>query len=87
MTDDQPSSDPEVDGYIATFPAEVASRLAAVRETLHAAVPGAGERISYGIPTLTLGGRSVVHFSAWKHHLAIYPEPEAEGEDAERIHA
>ena len=89
MTHDEPSgtTDPGVDRYIGSFPAEVAARLTAVRETLHTAIPGAGERIAYGIPTVTLGGRSVVHFAAWKHHLAIYPEPETEGEDAERLRA
>jgi uncharacterized protein YdhG (YjbR/CyaY superfamily) len=64
-----------VDEYIASFPAEVREILDEVRRTLHAAVPDAGEKISYQIPTITLAGTSLLHFSAWKTHLAIYPIP------------
>jgi uncharacterized protein YdhG (YjbR/CyaY superfamily) len=38
-------------------------------------VPGAGERISYGIPAVTLGGRDIVFYSGWTRHLALYPVP------------
>ncbi|MFF0271658.1 iron chaperone [Kribbella sp. NPDC004536] len=64
-----------VDEYIATFPPEVREVLENVRRTIHAAVPGAGEKISYQIPTITLDGTSLLHFSAWKSHLALYPIP------------
>ncbi|TDO55049.1 uncharacterized protein YdhG (YjbR/CyaY superfamily) [Kribbella sp. VKM Ac-2571] len=64
-----------VDEYIASFPAEVREVLDEVRRTIHAAVPGAGEKISYQIPTITLDGTSLLHFSGWKSHLAIYPIP------------
>ena len=46
-----------------------------VRRTIHAAVPDASPKISYQMPTITLDGTSLVHFSAWKTHLAIYPIP------------
>jgi uncharacterized protein YdhG (YjbR/CyaY superfamily) len=71
-----------VDAYIASFPPEVQQVLESVRATIRAAVPGAEERISYGIPTLALDGRSVVHFSAWKHHVAVYPVPDAAADPA-----
>ena len=69
-----------VDEYIASYPAEVRAVLERVRETIRAAVPEAGEKISYQIPTVTLEGKYLVYYAAWKHHLAVYPVPEAEGE-------
>ena len=38
-------------------------------------MPDAEETISYGIPTFTLAGRSVVHVAAWKRHVSLYPVP------------
>ncbi|MET9276051.1 DUF1801 domain-containing protein [Kribbella sp. NPDC003557] len=64
-----------VDEYIASFPPEVREVLEQVRRTIHAAVPGAGEKISYQMPTITLDGTPLLHFSGWKSHLAIYPIP------------
>lgn len=46
-----------------------------MRAAIRAAVPGAEERISYGIPTFAIRGRYVVYFSGWKRHLSIYPIP------------
>ncbi|WP_238151669.1 iron chaperone [Kribbella sindirgiensis] len=46
-----------------------------VRRTIHAAVPDAAEKISYQMPTITLDGTPLLHFSAWKTHIAIYPIP------------
>ncbi|MGW7685573.1 iron chaperone [Kribbella sp. NPDC054772] len=40
--------------------------------------PGAGEKISYQIPTITLDGTALVHFSGWKSHIALYPIPPAD---------
>ena len=64
-----------VDEYIASFPSDVRPVLEKVRRTVHAAVPGAGEKISYQIPTITLDGKSLLYFSGWKAHIAIYPIP------------
>ena len=69
-----------VDEYIASFPAEVRTVLEEVRRTVHAAVPGAGEKISYQMPTITLHGTPLLHFSGWKSHIAIYPIPPADEE-------
>ncbi|WP_311380778.1 DUF1801 domain-containing protein [Arthrobacter sp. ISL-28] len=46
-----------------------------IRTQARAAVPDAGEMISYGIPTITRNGHYVVHFAAWKHHVSVYPVP------------
>jgi uncharacterized protein YdhG (YjbR/CyaY superfamily) len=64
-----------VDAYIAGFPAEVRERLEKVRATIHKAAPGAGEMISYRIPAVTLEGKYVVYFAAFKQHIGMYPAP------------
>lgn len=69
-----------VDEYIASFPAGTQAILQQVRRTIHAAAPGAGEKISYRIPTITLAGRSLLHFSGWKSHISLYPVPDADAD-------
>jgi uncharacterized protein YdhG (YjbR/CyaY superfamily) len=64
-----------VDEYIASYPEDVRKILQEVRRTMRGVVPDAGEMISYGIPTMTVGGRYLVYFAAWKHHLSVYPVP------------
>jgi uncharacterized protein YdhG (YjbR/CyaY superfamily) len=67
-----------VDEYIASFPPDVQEKLESVRGAMRAALPGTEERISYGIPTFTLGGQYVAYFSGWKEHLSVYPIPKAD---------
>jgi uncharacterized protein YdhG (YjbR/CyaY superfamily) len=64
-----------VDEYISSFPDDVQLVLEQVRRTIRSAVPEAGEKISYQLPTVTLDGSSLVHFAAWKHHISLYPIP------------
>ncbi|MPV37168.1 iron chaperone [Georgenia subflava] len=64
-----------VDGYIATFPGDVQEVLQEVRRTIREVVPDGEETISYGIPTITVGGRYLVYFAGWKHHISLYPLP------------
>jgi uncharacterized protein YdhG (YjbR/CyaY superfamily) len=72
----------DVDDYIATFPADVQSVLQQIRETIHAAVPGSQEKISYDIPTMTRDGNRYVHFAGWAKHVSLYPVPEPEETEA-----
>lgn len=69
-----------VDEYISSFPVEVQAALNEIRIRCHAAVPGSGEMISYGIPTITLDGKYVVYFAAWAHHISVYPVPVGDAE-------
>jgi uncharacterized protein YdhG (YjbR/CyaY superfamily) len=69
-----------VDQYIASFPDDVQHALESIRQTIHEAVPGAGETISYQMPTITVHGKSVVHFAGGKHHISMYPLPEGDTE-------
>jgi uncharacterized protein YdhG (YjbR/CyaY superfamily) len=61
--------------YIDSFPEQIAERLRTVRRIARDVLPGAGERISYGIPAVTRDGRDVVFYSGWQRHVAIYPVP------------
>lgn len=61
--------------YIATFPADVQPVLSDVAAAMRRALPGAEERIRYGMPAVVLGGRYALHFAGWKHHVGIYPVP------------
>lgn len=65
-----------VDEYIARQPEEVRPELLRVRGVLRAALPGAEERISWGMPTYWQG-RNLIHFAANKHHIGLYPGAEA----------
>lgn len=67
-----------VDQYVDSFPGDVRSILQEVRRTIHEAVPGAGEKISYHIPAITLDDQPLLHFSGWKKHISVYPIPEAD---------
>jgi uncharacterized protein YdhG (YjbR/CyaY superfamily) len=69
-----------VDDYIVSFPPDVQLLLGKVRQAVLAAVPTAGETISYQIPTITLGGKPFLYFAGWKHHISLYPAPR--GDDA-----
>jgi len=62
-----------IDAYVATFPDDVRPILGEVAATLRRALPGAEERIRYGMPAFMLGGRYALHFAGWKHHVGLYP--------------
>ena len=70
----------DVDDYVRSCPPVVRGHLEELRVLVHQSVPGAGEKISYQIPTLTLDGRAVLFFAAWKKHLSIYPVPRGDDE-------
>lgn len=63
-----------IDEYITSFPADIQTRLQALRAAIHAAAPGAQEKISYQMPTFTLDG-PLVYFAAFKQHISLYPTP------------
>jgi len=72
-----------IDDYISAAPADARAALEQVRRAIRDAAPEARETISYQMPTITLDGRSLVHFAAWAHHLGLYPVP-AGDDDFER---
>jgi uncharacterized protein YdhG (YjbR/CyaY superfamily) len=64
-----------IDEYIETFPEDVRDILERLRQTIHAAAPGAVEAISYQMPTFKLNGKYLIHVGGWKHHIGLYPIP------------
>ena len=70
----------DIDDYLASLPEGVRDVVQQVRDTIHAAVPGSQETISYNMPTLLRDGRRYVHFSGWAKHIALYPAPEGDAD-------
>lgn len=66
-----------IDEFISGYPANVQKILQKLRQTIQKAAPQSKETISYGIPTFTLGGKNLVHFSAYEHHIGFYPGAQA----------
>lgn len=50
----------------------------AIRATIHAAVPGTTECISYQMPTFRLHDKPLLHVAAWKKHIGMYPVPDGD---------
>jgi uncharacterized protein YdhG (YjbR/CyaY superfamily) len=70
-----PDAPDSVDDYLARFGADQRAILQQVREAVHRGVPGADEKIRYGMPAVLLGGRYAIHFAGWKKHIGLYPVP------------
>jgi len=66
-----------VDEFINSFSADVQKILERLRKTIQEEAPEAEEAIAYGIPTFKLGGKNLVHFSAFERHIGFYPTPSA----------
>src|SRR5215211_9168742 len=65
----------DVDDYVRSLAPDAREALTAARAAVHAAVPGAGETISYQMPTFTVDGAPFLHVGAWRRHLGVYPAP------------
>ena len=72
----------DVDEYVAALPGATAAVVAELRTRIRSLVPDGEECISYGIPTIDLDGKHVVHFAGFKNHVSVYPlvdtDPELE---------
>ena len=64
-----------VDEYLTNFSGDTRKKLDEIRKTIKEMVPNAGEKISYGIPTLTLDGKYFMYFAGYAKHVSLYPIP------------
>lgn len=65
-----------VTAYIAAAPEPARTRLRRLRAAIRRAVPGAEERMAYGLATWHLG-EHLIHLGAFAHHVGVYPGPAA----------
>lgn len=63
---------PNVDLYIAGFPAETQEMLNQLRETIRKVAPEAEEVISYQMPAYKYHGM-LAYFAGYKNHIGFYP--------------
>jgi uncharacterized protein YdhG (YjbR/CyaY superfamily) len=71
--------------YIDALPAEVQDTVIDIRSAILQEVPGADEKLAYGIPTVTLGGKNLISYAVWKTHIGVYPIPAGDDAFQERI--
>lgn len=64
-----------IDEYIRDYPKDVQSILQKIRQIVKTVAPKGKEAIKYGLPTLILNGKNLVHFGGFKHHIGFYPTP------------
>jgi uncharacterized protein YdhG (YjbR/CyaY superfamily) len=63
----------EVDKYLAGVEPTQKVELERIRSIVRICIPEAGEKISYGMPTMTYRGKNLLHFAAFKDHLSLFP--------------
>lgn len=64
-----------IDEYLANFSGETRKKLDTIRQLIKDEVPEAQEKISYGIPTMTIDGKYLVYFAGYEKHVSVYPIP------------
>src|SRR5688572_24924888 len=69
-----------INEYNAGFPEVTQDTLEQIRQTVKRAVPDATEVISYGIPTFRVGGKNLLHYGAFPHHIGLYATPDGHAE-------
>ena len=66
----------KIETYINECPPEVQARLIEVHHLIETIAKDATQCISWGMPTFKMG-ENLVHYAHNKHHLGLYPGPEA----------
>jgi uncharacterized protein YdhG (YjbR/CyaY superfamily) len=62
----------DIDDYHAVWEPEIRARLEILRQTIHEAVPGLRETISYNMPAFRLR-TNLVYYAVHQQHIGFYP--------------
>lgn len=62
-----------VDEYLQNVEPAQRAELERIRKIAKNLAPEAEETISYGMPTLKLNKKPLIHYAAFKNHLSIFP--------------
>jgi uncharacterized protein YdhG (YjbR/CyaY superfamily) len=73
MADTTDAGSAAVDAYLESVSEPQRTTLLALRTTLRKVLPVAQERISYGMPTFAIDGKSVASYAAFKNHCSYFP--------------
>lgn len=74
-----------VSDYFASLPPPARAKLEELRAIVRAVLPGAPERISYGVPAFVVDGRVAVYIAGFVRHVSIYPAPRGAPAFAEKL--
>lgn len=66
-----------VRAYIATQSPKARASLKTIRAAIRAVAPKAVDGFSYRIPSVTLGGKTLVWYAGFKEHCSLFPMTEA----------
>lgn len=66
-----------IDIYILGLPEVAREKVKALRQLLMDLIPDSTEVISYGIPTINVKGKHVIHYAGYKNHIGLYPGSKA----------
>ncbi|WP_448698677.1 iron chaperone [Mucilaginibacter sp. AW1-3] len=75
------------DAYIASFPADVQTRLQQLRTLVKTVAPDAAEVISYGLPAFKQKSGMLVWYGAHTSHIGLYPRASAIEAFADKLKA
>ena len=64
-----------IDEYIKAADKNAQKWLREFRKLIHELAPRGEEVIRYGMPTLQIDGKNVLHYAAMKRHFGFYPAP------------
>ena len=62
-----------IDTYLENIDSKQRAELERIRTITLNAVPSAGEKIAYGMPTMTYKDKNLLHFAAFKDHMSLFP--------------